>query len=89
MACGTYTITHLKTGLFYIGSTGNYKKRQCQHLYYMRKKVREKLPEGKLYVEDNMSTQWHRHVQQHGPKPEAYARYTYALIMLEELLCKK
>jgi hypothetical protein len=50
---------------------------------------REEIPEGKIYVEDTVSTQWHRHVERHGPKPEAYVRYTFALIRLEELLCKK
>lgn len=49
----------------------------------------EDIPEGKIYVEDRMSTEWHRHVEQHGPKPEAYARYTLALIALEEKLCSK
>lgn len=51
--------------------------------------VSKEIPEGKLYVEDNTSTDWHRHVEQHGPKPEAYARYTLALIALEETLCLK
>lgn len=52
--------------------------------------VRKELPEGKLYVEDNLSTVWHRHVEQHGPKPEAYAAYTIALMDLEErIACLK
>lgn len=46
--------------------------------------VSKKLPERKIYVEDNLSTHWHRHVEQHGPKPEAYAVYTIALMASEE-----
>lgn len=50
----------------------------------------KKLPEGKLYVEDNLSTVWHRHVEQHGPKPEAYAAYNIAVIESEErIACLK
>lgn len=52
--------------------------------YKLDESVSKKLPEGKIYVEDNLSTQWHRHVEQHGPRPEAYAAYTTALMASEE-----
>lgn len=52
--------------------------------YKLDTAVSKLLPEGEIYVEDNLSTQWHRHVEQHGPKPEAYAAYTIALMALEE-----
>ena len=51
--------------------------------------VSKELPDGKLYMEESPSTIWHRHVQENGPKPEAYVAYTLALIDLEETLCSK
>lgn len=47
------------------------------------------LPEGKLYVEENISVYWHRHVKQHGPGPEAYALYNLAMCEFEENKCSK
>lgn len=51
--------------------------------------LREEVLESKLYVEDSISTVWHRHVHENGPKPEAYAAYNLVLIDLEETLCSK
>lgn len=45
--------------------------------------------DGKLYVEERPSVNWHRYVQENGPKSEAYVGYTLALIDLEETLCSK
>lgn len=36
MTVGVYTITHLDTGMFYIGSTGNYLHRRNSHMYNLR-----------------------------------------------------
>lgn len=57
--------------------------------YKLDDPIYKEIPESKLYVEDNMSTHWHRHVQQHGPGPEAYARFNATMILFEESLCSK
>lgn len=49
----------------------------------------KEIPEGKLYVEEKSNVDWHRHVQEHGPGPEAYALYNLAMCEFEESLCSK
>lgn len=49
----------------------------------------KEIPEGKLYVEDNPTVEWHRHVEKHGPGPEAYAFYNLVMCEFEERLCSK
>lgn len=40
----------------------------------------KKLPEGKLLCNEAGSTvDWHRHVKEHGPGPEAYAAYNIVM----------
>lgn len=51
--------------------------------------LRKDLLEGKLYVGEGSSENWHRHVQQHGPGPEAYALYNLAMCEFEESVCSK
>lgn len=51
--------------------------------------VSKEIPEGKLYIEEQEDTHWHRHVKGHEPGPEAYALYTQSLIALEEEQCSK
>lgn len=46
--------------------------------------LRKDLLEGKLYVEESIGINWHRHVEQHGPGPEAYALYNLAMCEFEE-----
>jgi hypothetical protein len=36
VAGGAYVITHVPTGCFYIGSTNDFYKRQCEHIYRLR-----------------------------------------------------
>lgn len=58
--------------------------------YSLDQITRKQLPESELYVEDNIGTAWHRHVELNGPGPEAYAAYNIAAIELEErMACLK
>ena len=49
----------------------------------------EEIPEDKLYVGEDSSENWHRHVQEHGPGPEAYALYNRVMCEFEESVCPK
>lgn len=43
-----------------------------------------------LYVEEpNFNRDWHRHVEEHGPRPQAYVLYNLAMVEFEESLCSK
>lgn len=51
--------------------------------------TKQNILDSKLYVKEVPSTNWHRFVQENGPKSGAYVSYTLALIDLEEVLCSK
>lgn len=57
MSIGVYTITHLNTGLFYIGSTGNYLGRRNSHMYYLRQ-YRHHSPELQEAFVNNPRVMW-------------------------------
>ncbi len=58
--------------------------------YSLDSTLSKDLLEGKPYVEkESTSIQWHRHVQENGPKPEAYALYNITMCEFEERLCSK
>lgn len=73
----------------WLASEANAKAAGRREPYSLDTVLREEVLESKLYVEDSISTNWHRFVLGNGPKPEAYAAYNLALIDLEETLCSK